>query len=74
MPSGDQGAGWEASFVATQVAIGVPLAEAVAALGDRTPPPEIAHGLGAGERAARAKTLAAAVHAIVRAVEEAELR
>jgi hypothetical protein len=72
MPNGPSG-DWEKSFVVTQVAVGVPLAEALAALGPATTTPEIARHLGAAERPARTKALATAVHAIVCAVEEAEL-
>lgn len=65
---------WETSFVATQVAIGVPLDEAVSALPQRGAPPAITGDLAAPDRAARTKALAAAVHAIVLDVEEAALR
>jgi hypothetical protein len=73
---------WKASFVATSVALGVPVDEALSAIGPDGPAERalgnrdlgaLVDRLRAPQRATRAAALAAAVHTVVAAVEEATL-
>jgi hypothetical protein len=66
---------WQASFVATQVALGLGVDEALDAL--RSPDDaalDLARRLRAPQRTARAAALAAAVHEVALAIDGATLR
>lgn len=75
---------WEPSFIATSVALGGTVDDALSALGDMQTPSRTAlaraavdslvAGLRAPERPARAAALASAVRDIVVAIDEATLR
>ena len=65
---------WRKSFVATAVALGSDVDDAVRAIGDDVATPGLVQALKAPHRATRAATLAKAVRDVVVAIDEVTLR
>jgi hypothetical protein len=65
---------WQASFIATSVALGVGVEDALAAIdAPGASASALVSGLRAAERPKRAATLAAAIHKIVLAIDDTSL-